>query len=131
MIIPRMRYLTIRTKFTYYLEVGLHTFILFFLGYLFQYVWPSGLALFVLLTMVIYGAWYFVHMNRNIYARIDTASKTLEFGNVFFYQETSLANVKYSGRAGLTRQLHKIKIGDRTYIINSMGKDVKFLFTES
>lgn len=123
-----MKYIQLGPKYLYYLGILVPTMVLCVLA-----IWLSEFAIaqqfesfvivsifaFIFLLRVLYC------LKKYVYAKVDTVSKVLIFGTIFYENEIPLDQVKFEGSAWLFRTIIRIKIINRVYYVNTLGGNLK------
>lgn len=118
-----MKFIELCPKYIYYMGVIVHSAALGLLAFLIS---KSAVAqkfdqvtvLIIVSAILLYR--FIFYTSKYIHATIDTNSKTLIFGNLYFKNEIALSQVKLHKKSRLFSRILKVKIDNRIYCISSI-----------
>jgi hypothetical protein len=62
-----------------------------------------------------------MHLNKSIYAEIDTEKEMIVFGNIFFKREVALKEARIIKKRFLSKNSYVIELAGKKYVINTFG----------
>lgn len=113
-----MRFVQLSPKFIYFSGIIVNFLILGLFAFLLNMAVESGHYDTIFLMIVLsslFSIRLFFYVTKHIYAKIDTVSNVMIFGNIFVQNEVSMSNVRLIKKSKFMISMYKIRVNDSEY----------------